>query len=134
MTFAERLKGLRNEQKMSMEDVGRHIGVGRATIYKYEHGIIVNVPPEKVSMLAELFNVSPSYLMGWSDQRDPNENNDGSNQKQRIPIPHIPIPDGTRFVQAYSVMSREDRITLINIFSRAYHKLEHGDDGEPPEL
>ena len=66
MTFAERLKQLRKENGMTLEEVGNIIGVGRANIYKYEHGIITNVPPDKVHQLADLFGVTRPYMMGWT--------------------------------------------------------------------
>lgn len=67
MTFCERLKLLREQNRMTLEDVATHIGVGRATVYKYENGIITNVPSDKIELLAKLFNVSPAYLMGWEE-------------------------------------------------------------------
>ena len=72
MTFAERLKELRTEKGMTLDDVARHIGVKRPNIYKYEHGIILNVPPEKVHKLAQLFGVTRPYMMGWTDERNVN--------------------------------------------------------------
>jgi len=69
MTFAERLKELRTEKNMSMDDVGKEIGVTRVTIHRYEKGIITNVPPENVHKLANLFGVTRPYLMGWTDER-----------------------------------------------------------------
>ena len=75
MTFGERLKELRTEKKLSMDEVGEYIGVGRANIYKYEHGIVVNIPADKLEKLARLFRVSKSYLMGWTDDRDGNISN-----------------------------------------------------------
>lgn len=72
MTFADRLRQLREEKGLSLDAVGRYIGVGRANIYKYEHGIIINIPPDKLYKLAELFGVTRPYLMGWTDERDVN--------------------------------------------------------------
>lgn len=112
MTFAERLRQLRIEKKMTLEEVGKRIGVGRANVYKYEHGIITNIPPEKAKMLAEMFGVSVQYLMGWTDKRG-------------VSLPdQIPLPDNEMFVKAYSVMSSADRSLLIDIFNRAYIKLK----------
>ena len=78
MTIGERLKALRKEQNMTLEDVAGHIGVGRATILKYENGTIVNIPSARVHQLANLFRVTRPYLMGWTDERNenPSENLD----------------------------------------------------------
>lgn len=71
MTMGERLKALRKEKRMTLDDVAKRIGVGRATVLKYENGMITNVPSDKVESLATMFGVSPAYLMGWTD--DPHE-------------------------------------------------------------
>lgn len=88
MTFAERLRELRTENGMSLDDVAKHIGCGRANIYKYEHGIITNVPPDRVHRLADLFGVTRPYMMGWTDDRNQNpaENLDTVAEKLSTPI------------------------------------------------
>ena len=68
MTIAEKLKTLREEHKMTLEDVASSIGVGRATVFKYENGIITNIPLDKIELLSKLFSVSPAYLMGWEER------------------------------------------------------------------
>ena len=72
MTFGERLKELRHENNMTLDSVAKQIGVSRATVLKYETGIISNIPTERVHQLANLFKVSRPYLMGWTDERGAN--------------------------------------------------------------
>lgn len=67
MTIGEKLKSLRKQNRMTLEDVANYINVGRATILKYENGMITNIPSDKIEQLARLFNVSPAFLMGWSE-------------------------------------------------------------------
>ena len=87
MTFAERLRALRTEKRMSLDDVAKHIGCGRANIYKYEHGLVTNVPPERVHQLANLFGVSRPYIMGWTDDRaEKPENLDTVVEKMSTPL------------------------------------------------
>lgn len=76
MTTGERLKKLRKENRMTLEDVAKEIGVSRATVLKYENGVITNIPTNRVHQLANLFKVSRPYLMGWTDERkaNPSEN------------------------------------------------------------
>jgi transcriptional regulator with XRE-family HTH domain len=116
MKFAERLKELRTENHLTMEEVGAYIGVGRANIYKYEHGIITNIPVDNVNALAELFDVSPAYIMGWSDER--------------VHKDAIPIPNSETFMKAYNVMDYDDRRLLTEIFIRANQKLEQMESGK----
>lgn len=65
MTFAERLKQLRKEQGLTLKEVADAVGVEKATVFKWERGIIVNVRHDKIHMLAKLFNVTPTFLLGW---------------------------------------------------------------------
>ena len=85
MTFADRLKELRAEKKMSLNDIAAYLDIQRATVYKYEHGIITNIPPDKVHKLANLFGVTRPYMMGWTDERnaDPHKNLDTVAEKLR---------------------------------------------------
>lgn len=67
MAIKDRLKYRRNELEMTLEDVAQIVGVTRATIQKYENGIISNIPSDKIELLAKALQVSPSYLMGWDE-------------------------------------------------------------------
>ncbi len=62
-----RLKELRLERGLSLEELGRMIGTSKQTIHRYETGEIENIPHEKVEKLAECLGVHPSELMGWSN-------------------------------------------------------------------
>ena len=78
MTLGERIKELRKEKQMTLEEVANNIHVSRATVLKYENGSISNIPTDRVHQLANLFKVSRPYLMGWTDERkaNPSENLD----------------------------------------------------------
>lgn len=77
-SFAERLAALRAEKGMTLEEIGNAIGVSRGTVNKYEHGMITNIPPDRVHKIARIFGVTRPYLMGWTDDREvnPSENLD----------------------------------------------------------
>ena len=68
MTFGERLRQLRKESGMSMEEVAEKVGLTRPTIFRYENGTIKSIPPDKVHALANLFGVTRPYLMGWTEE------------------------------------------------------------------
>ncbi|MBC5711950.1 helix-turn-helix transcriptional regulator [Hungatella sp. L12] len=66
----EIIKKLRIENGMTLEELGDKIGVGKSTVRKWENGIIANMKRDKIAKIASIFNVSPSYLMGWEEQED----------------------------------------------------------------
>ena len=78
MEIGERIRKLRKENGMTLEEVAKAIGVGRATVLKYENGSIANIPTERIHQLANLFRVTRPYIMGWTDERkvNPSENLD----------------------------------------------------------
>lgn len=67
MDIGERLRELRFTEGYTLEYVGKIIGSSRQNLYKYENGIISNIPSDAIEKLAKLYNVSPGYIMGWED-------------------------------------------------------------------
>ena len=62
---SERIRALRLQNHLTLDDVAQQIDVNRQAVYKYEHGIVTNIPLEKIEMMARLFGVTPGYLAGW---------------------------------------------------------------------
>ena len=69
MILAERLKARRLELGLTTVDVARAVGVSRSTVGRWENGDIANMKDDKIKVLADALGVSPSYLMGWSDDK-----------------------------------------------------------------
>ena len=65
--ISSRLKEIRKQKKMTLEDLARKLGTSRQTIHRYENGTITNIPPEKIELLAEALGTTPSELMGWDN-------------------------------------------------------------------
>lgn len=68
MKFKDRLKEQRLLNKMTLEELGTKIGVSRQTIQRYESGVIKNIPPDKVELIAKYLHTTPGYLMGWKNK------------------------------------------------------------------
>ena len=65
MTIGQRILELRRLSGLSQEELGKRVGVQRAAINKYEKGTVTNIPIQTVEQLARVFDVSPSYILGW---------------------------------------------------------------------
>lgn len=65
MTFGEKMRMLRLQQKLTLEEVGERVGVGKSTVRKWESGQIANMRRDKIALVAKALNTTPSYLMGW---------------------------------------------------------------------
>ena len=67
----ERIKEARLALGYSAEQVASFLNVSPATVYRYENGDISKLPSKFIKPLAEFLCVSPSYLMGWTDEKPP---------------------------------------------------------------
>lgn len=63
----ERIKELRKIANLSQEELGRRVGLQRAAINKYERGSVTNIPLTVIEKLAQVLDVSPTYIVGWDD-------------------------------------------------------------------
>ena len=67
MTIGQKIKELRNQLNMSVDDLATELGKNRATIYRYERGDIENLPLDVLEPLANALETTPGYLMGWEE-------------------------------------------------------------------
>ena len=69
--MAERIKALRKEKGLTLEQVADVVGVGKSTVRKWETGMIANMRRDKIGDLAKALGTTPAYLMGWDEKKDP---------------------------------------------------------------
>lgn len=67
-SIGAKLKTLRENKKLTLDEVAEKVGTTRQTLFKYENGIVTNIPSNKLEDLAGFYGVSPAYLMGWDDR------------------------------------------------------------------
>lgn len=67
MDFKSILKNRRAELGLTLDEVARYVGVSGATVSRWEHGDIENIRRDKIAKLAEVLQVTPTYLMGWPE-------------------------------------------------------------------
>lgn len=66
MEIGARIKTLRKEANLTVDELAKKIGKNRATIYRYENGDIKDLPISILESLALALNTTPAYLMGWT--------------------------------------------------------------------
>ena len=67
----ERIKEACLRLGYSAEQVAEFLHASPATIYRYENGDISKLPSKFIKPLAEFLCVSPGWLMGWSEENVP---------------------------------------------------------------
>lgn len=67
MNSGDRIKQLRIEKDLTLEELGRRVGVGKSTVRKWETGAIANMRRDKISKLAEALGTTVMDIMGIED-------------------------------------------------------------------
>lgn len=66
--LCDRIKLLRKQQELTQTELGKMIGISQTAVISYEKG--VNVPPvNRLSKMANIFDVSVDYMLGKTDDR-----------------------------------------------------------------
>lgn len=82
MKKGQRIKMRREQLGITQTALADMIGESKQTIYKYESGVVSNIPSDKIEAIANVLDVSPAWICGWE-------------QGSEIPIPSgfDPLPD-----------------------------------------
>jgi len=61
--LGKKLQKRREELGLTLEDVGKKVGVGRSTVQRWESGLIKNMRSDKIRKLAEALQMDPVELV-----------------------------------------------------------------------
>lgn len=73
--IGKRLKMCRTERGMTLQELSAASGIDRSTVQRYESGGIVSLKPHVLEALGEVLEVSPEWIVGESDVREPKREN-----------------------------------------------------------
>lgn len=118
MDIGKRITECRKALGMSQPELGRACEASKQTIYKYENGIITNIPLEKIEKIATALQVSPAYLMGWEEKEQPRES-----------IERTCKPDEIEIKEIFHNLNQENRAKLLEI-GRLYLKAQMGEESQ----
>lgn len=83
-SMAQRIKELRKEKGLTLEQVANIVGVGKSTVRKWETGMIANMKRDKIAALAEALGTTPAFLMGWKEKEPIVEDEFSESRKKLI--------------------------------------------------
>lgn len=67
LTIGERLKDLRVERKLTLEELADAVGISKSALGKYESDNGKDISPYSIVQLADFYGVSADYLMGRTE-------------------------------------------------------------------
>lgn len=128
MKKGERIRYRREQLGISQTALADQIGESKQTVYKYENGIISNIPSDKIEAIATALKISPSWIMGWG-------NDDIATPPGLEPLPEMAtvpligdIACGTPITAEQNVV---DRIGVPAAWRADYALTCHGDSMVP---
>ena len=68
MNIGERIRDRRTELRLTLNDISKRAGVSKATICRYEKGVILNIPSDRIERIAKALRCTPAFLMGWDEE------------------------------------------------------------------
>nr|UVY31464.1 MAG: CI repressor [Bacteriophage sp.] len=83
MDIGKMINQRRTELKLTLEQVGQAVGVGKSTVKKWEDGYISNMRRDKIALLAKVLKMNPvSFITGEFKEEEEN---------QAIPLPQTNV-------------------------------------------
>ena len=70
LTIGERLKDLRVERKLTLEQLAAEVGISKSALGKYESDNGKDISPYSILLLADYYGVSCDYLMGRTETKN----------------------------------------------------------------
>lgn len=105
MGIGENLRKLRQISNMTLEEAGKKVGITKQTMFKYETGIVTNIPIPNIEKLAKLYSVHPAQIMGWTDEQP----------SETTPIKLAPIyQTRRRLALAYNAINDEGQVRVAD--------------------
>ena len=107
-----RLKEIRNNavhngHKMRQADLAELLGVTKLTVSNWENGKH-EIKADKANEIAKLFNVSVSYLLGYSDKKEPYYND------EMVAVAFLLLALNVIMTYKKSTISKLEKILLIS--------------------
>lgn len=132
MTMGEKIKLLREQNNMTLEELGNKVGVGKSTVRKWENGMIANMRRDKIAKIAHALRVSPAYLMGWVDNLEnskeiglPEESTDNPNDAFYESLTDEQKAEITRLYQLYQKADPAHKLAVEALLKETPPKPEH---------
>lgn len=123
--LSKKIRMLREQHDLTLEELGKRVGVGKSTVRKWETGQIANMRRDKIPALAKALGVSVEYLIGVED-----ESSQGYYTDPRTAKVAQAILDSKELSALFDVsrkISPED-ITTVYQMALALYRKEHGND------
>lgn len=113
MSIGAKIKELREARNMSLDEVAKLCKTTRQTIYKYENGIVTNIPYDRIILLSTALNTTPANLLGLNQDHE----------KNKISLDGMELTEGEiAFIRLLRRVPAEDKPVVIEKILSALDK------------
>lgn len=102
----EKIKMLRKKEGLTMEQLAERVGVSKASVHKWEAGKVDNMKRTHIAKVAEVFGVSPAYLLGFEGKGFTVDVERPASNEERM------------LVYLYKLLSDENKARLVETINR----------------
>lgn len=105
--IGKRIKMLRESEGLSMEQLAERVGVSKVSVHKWEAGKVDNMKRTHIAKVAEVFGVSPAYLLGFEGK-----------QTVAVEVERPASSEERMLVYLYKLLSEENKARLVETINR----------------
>lgn len=112
-SIGTKIRIAREAKGITQEQLGKLCRTTKQTIFKYENGIVTNIPMDRIPVIAKVLDVDPCYLMGWSDISSPSscDRSPALTAEERL------------LVQKYRQLDARGKAAVQNVINYEYQSL-----------
>jgi transcriptional regulator with XRE-family HTH domain len=67
--IVDRIKEIRNDNKITLKELGSIMEITEATASRYESGDVENIPLPRITALAKRYGLNPAWILGMSEKK-----------------------------------------------------------------
>ena len=82
MTVGEKIRIARERVGLTQPELAKAVQTTKQAIYKYEKGLVTNIPLSRIEQIAAATGVTAAWLTGWKE-KTATANGDGLTKKER---------------------------------------------------
>lgn len=122
MKTGERIRQQREYMQITASELAERVGESKQTIYKYENGIVENIPLEKLEAIAKVLDCNPADLTGWNDGLRTYTYDEFMH--------HIMTDDENTLLTGFRAASSERREDMLDMARKAIREKERSSSSE----
>lgn len=116
-TIGSRIKEKRETVGISQEQLGKMCHTTKQTIFKYESGLVTNIPMDRIVAIANALGVEPCSIMGWDENRCPE-----TRRNVNYPVPKL-TPDESDLLHKYRCLDDPGKGRVRNVLNYEYNAI-----------